>query len=94
MSNDYSGLAFFQFLTLPKSPENTHGRHPCPVAGLHISGGIPHIEDLLRLQPHQIGNFFCSGWIRLSGYTLTLAKNKIKDIGSEQSEYLDNASGE
>ena len=67
-----------------KSPENTHGQHPCPVAGLHISGCVSYIENLLRLQPHQVGNFIGTGWIRFFGHPLTLTKDKVKDIGSEK----------
>ena len=37
-------VAFFQFRTVTEPPEDTYGEGACRLAGLHICGGISHVE--------------------------------------------------
>ena len=37
-------VAFFQFRTVTEAPEDTYGEGACRLAGLHICGGISHVE--------------------------------------------------
>ena len=37
-------VAFFQFLAVTEAPEDTYGEGTCRLAGLHICGGISHVE--------------------------------------------------
>ena len=37
-------VAFFQFLAVTEAPEDTYGEGACRLAGLHICGGISHVE--------------------------------------------------
>ena len=37
-------VAFFQFLAVTEAPEDTYGEGACRLAGLHVCGGISHVE--------------------------------------------------
>ncbi len=37
-------VAFFQFLAVTEAPEDTYGEGACRLAGLHVGGGISHVE--------------------------------------------------
>ena len=38
------GVALFQFLAVPEAPEDAYGEGPGGFAGLHICGGVSHVE--------------------------------------------------
>ena len=37
-------VAFFQFRTVTEAPEDTYSEGACRLAGLHVCGGISHVE--------------------------------------------------
>ena len=38
------GVAFFQFLAVAEAPEDSYSESTCRLAGLHICGGVSHVE--------------------------------------------------
>ena len=40
-------VAFFQFRTVTEAPEDTYGEGACRLAGLHVGGGISHVEHFV-----------------------------------------------
>ena len=38
------GVAFFQFLAVAEAPEDSYSEGACRLAGLHVCGGISHVE--------------------------------------------------
>ena len=38
------GMPLFQFRTVTETPEDTYGEGACRLAGLHVCGGISHVE--------------------------------------------------
>ena len=38
------GVAFFQFRTVTEAPEDAHSEGACRLAGLHVCGGVSHVE--------------------------------------------------
>ena len=44
MGDNSVRVAFFQFRTVTEAPEDTYGEGACRLAGLHVGGGISHVE--------------------------------------------------
>ena len=41
------GVAFFQFLAVAEAPEDSYSEGACRLAGLHICGGVSHVEHFV-----------------------------------------------
>ena len=41
------GVAFFQFRTVTEAPEDTYGEGACRLAGLHVCGGVSHVDHFV-----------------------------------------------
>ena len=41
------GMPLFQFLAVAEAPEDTYGEGACRLAGLHVCGGISHVEHFV-----------------------------------------------
>ena len=41
------GVAFFQLRTVTEAPEDSYGEGACRLAGLHICGGVSHVDHFV-----------------------------------------------
>ena len=47
-------VAFFQFLAVTEAPEDTYGEGACRLAGLHVCGGISHVEYFVCVETEPV----------------------------------------
>ena len=47
-------VAFFQFLAVTEAPEDTYGEGACRLAGLHVGGGISHVEYFVCVETEPV----------------------------------------
>ena len=54
MGDNSVRVAFFQFRTVTEAPEDTYGEGACRLAGLHVCGGISHVEYFVCVETEPV----------------------------------------